>query len=90
MSQFSKLVFSVLFLGAFVMNAQEKATLSYYLPDGVTYNKTIPTPESVIGHEVGKWHVTHDKLVMYMKVLANSSDRITLEDRGKFVEIMLN
>ena len=35
---------------------------------------------------VGEWHVTHDKLVEYMKVLANSSDRITLEDRGKTFE----
>ncbi len=68
------------------MNAQEATSLSYYLPQDVTYNKNIPTPESVIGHEVGKWHVTHDKLVMYMKVLANSSDRITLEDRGKTFE----
>ncbi|MCH2195110.1 M14 family metallopeptidase [Kordia sp.] len=68
------------------MNAQEKPSLSYYLPKDVTYNKTIPTPESVLGHEVGKWHVTHDKLVMYMKTLAASSDRITIEDRGKTFE----
>ncbi|MFK7748887.1 MAG: M14 family metallopeptidase [Kordia sp.] len=67
-------------------NAQEKPSLSYYLPKDVTYNKSIPTPESVLGHEVGKWHVTHDKLVMYMKVLAKSSDRITLENRGKTFE----
>lgn len=86
MSQFSKLVFSVLFLSVFMLNAQEKDLLPYYLPQGVTYNKNIPTPKSVIGHHVGKWHVTHDKLVMYMKVLANSSDRITLEDRGKTFE----
>ncbi|QHI35059.1 hypothetical protein IMCC3317_04050 [Kordia antarctica] len=86
MSQFLKLAFSVLFFTAFAMNAQETTALSYYLPQEVTYNKTIPTPKSVLGHEVGKWHVTHDKLVMYMKALANSSDRITLEDRGKTFE----
>lgn len=86
MSQFFKRIFSVLFLAVFSMNAQEKASLSYYLPQNVTYNQNIPTPQSVIGHEVGEWHVTHDKLVMYMKILANSSDRITLEDRGKTFE----
>jgi hypothetical protein len=28
---------------------------------------TIPTPEEVIGHPVGKWHVSHDKLSEYMR-----------------------
>ncbi len=79
-------MFSVLFLSVFIINAQETLSLSYYLSQDVTYNKSIPTPESVIGHEVGKWHTTHDKLVVYMKTLANSSDRITLEDRGKTFE----
>ena len=32
--------------------------LSYYLPNNVTYNQNIPTPKSIIGHEVGEWHVT--------------------------------
>ncbi|MDO9036947.1 MAG: M14 family zinc carboxypeptidase, partial [Lutibacter sp.] len=72
---------------AFVANAQtNQLNLSYYLPDDVTYNVDIPTPKSIIGHEVGEWHVTHDKLVNYMQVLANSSDRITFENRGTTVE----
>ena len=54
----------------------QKVDLSYYLPKDVSYNKSIPTPVSVIGHEVGEWHITHDKLVEYMKALAASSDRI--------------
>jgi len=67
--------------------AQEKPLdLSYYLPEDITYSNSVPTPKSVIGHEVGEWHVTHDKLVHYMETLANSSDRITLEDRGRTVE----
>ncbi|MEM6686942.1 MAG: M14 family metallopeptidase [Bacteroidota bacterium] len=86
MSRFSNLVLTAFFFCFFMMNAQKDATLSYYLPTDVTYNKSIPTPESVLGHDVGKWHVTHDKLVMYMKTLAASSDRITIEDRGKTFE----
>ncbi|WP_420573553.1 M14 family metallopeptidase [Kordia sp.] len=86
MSRLSRIVFFVVSLFVFVLNAQEKPSLPYYLPQDVTYNASIPTPESVIGHEVGKWHVTHDKLVMYMKTLAKSSDRITIEDRGKTFE----
>jgi hypothetical protein len=60
--------------------------LSYYLPQNVTYNQNIPTPNSVIGHEVGEWHITHDKLVQYMYTLANTSDRITIENRGATFE----
>ncbi|MCW9036678.1 M14 family metallopeptidase [Altibacter sp.] len=60
--------------------------LNYYLPSDVTYNTNIPTPKSVIGHEVGEWHITHDKLVQYMYALANASDRVTIEDRGTTFE----
>ena len=60
--------------------------LSYYLPTDVHYNPSIPTPKSVLGHEVGEWHVTHDKLVYYMQALAKASDRITIENRGETFE----
>ncbi len=60
--------------------------LDYYLPDDVTYDPNIPTPESVIGFNVGDWHVSHDKLVFYMQTLAKSSDRITIENRGSSFE----
>ncbi|WP_271405935.1 M14 family metallopeptidase [Tenacibaculum soleae] len=66
--------------------AQQNIDLSYYLPNDVSYNKNIPTPKSIIGHEVGEWHITHDKLVEYMKVLAKASDRITFENRGETYE----
>jgi len=79
--------FCILFcLMAMTIQAQNPIDLSYYLPDHNNYNKAIPTPESVIGHQVGKWHVTHDKLMMYMKTLAAASDRVTIEDRGKTFE----
>ncbi|WP_412984504.1 M14 family zinc carboxypeptidase [Pontimicrobium sp. IMCC45349] len=64
------------------INAQNRIDLSYYLPNHTNYNTNIPTPKSVLGHEVGEWHVTHDKLVQYMYALAASSDRITIENRG--------
>ena len=65
------------------VNAQN---LDYYLPKNVTYNASIPTPKSVIGHEVGEWHVTHDKLVSYMKAVAAVSNRIKLQVTGKTYE----
>lgn len=60
--------------------------MDYYLPTDVTYNPDIPTPEEVIGYVPGKWHVTHDKLVQYMMALADASNRITVENRGKTFE----
>jgi hypothetical protein len=56
--------------------------LSYYLPDGIVYDSAIPTPKSIISHEVGEWHVTHDRLLNYMYVLDKASDRISLEVVG--------
>ena len=73
-----------LFLCSFLTVAQN-VDLSYYLPKE-TYNTSIPTPKQIIGHEVGEWHVTHDKLVQYMTALAKVSDRISIENRGETFE----
>jgi hypothetical protein len=81
-----KLLFVILVITSITFQAQSKIDLSYYLPTNVSYNSNIPTPKSVLGYEVGEWHVSHDKLVEYMKVLANSTNRITLDDRGKTYE----
>ena len=77
----------VLLLGISKNIAQDySVNLDYYLPTDVSYNPNIPTPKSSIGHQVGDWHITHDKLVQYMYTLASSSDRITIEDRGATFE----
>src|SRR5882757_6897529 len=74
------LVFALfLFSKSFVFG---QVDLAYYLPEGVTYDPKIPTPKSIIGHEVGEWHVSHDRLVNYMYALDKASDRISLEVTG--------
>ena len=73
------------FLFSITTTTAQEVDLNYYIPEE-TYNPNIPTPKEVIGHEVGEWHVTHDKLVEYMKALSNASDRISIEDRGKTYE----
>ena len=67
---------------------QDNVSLDYYFSqqDITTLNKDIPSPESVVGHPIGKWHITHDKLVEYMRKLASISERITIEERGKTFE----
>jgi hypothetical protein len=66
--------------------AQSEFDLSYHLPKNVTYNPDVPTPQSVFGFNVGEWHISHDKLVEYMKTVANSTNRIAIEYTGKTFE----
>lgn len=68
------------------LTAQENLTLDYYIPQDINYNPAIPKPADVIGHEVGEWHVTHDKLMFYMHTLAAASNRISIEERGTTFE----
>jgi len=63
-----------------------QVNLSYYLPQDVIYNPEIPTPKLIIGHEIGEWHVTHDKLVKYMYSVASASDRVTISEYGRTYE----
>ncbi len=72
------LLFAFFLIGYFTQ-AQD---LSYYLPKNVAYNSAIPTPANIIGHEVGEWHVTHDRLVQYAKTVDQASDRMVLRPLG--------
>ena len=75
-----KLLFILTLFISCGLQAQE---LSYYLPDSVNYNPSIPKPKDVIYHEVGEWHVTHDRLVNYMKAIAVAApDRVKMENMG--------
>lgn len=72
-----------LFLINFNLSAQ---SLDYYLPQDISYNKDIPTPKEVMGFEVGEWHISHDKLVEYFKILAEKSSRFNIETTGRTFE----
>jgi len=53
-----------------------------YLPADTNPDPAIPSPESVLGWEVGDWHVSHDKLMHYMEYLAAASPRISIRTIG--------
>jgi hypothetical protein len=76
---------SILFLALFLGGATVKSqvNLEYYLTDNISYNVSVPTPEQFAGHEVGEWHLTHDKLYFYMIELAKVSDRALWEEYGR-------
>lgn len=77
-----KSILTLLFLTS-VASIFAQVELNYFLPAKIQYNPAIPTPKSVIGHEVGEWHITHDRLVNYMMALDKASDRISLEVIGQ-------
>jgi hypothetical protein len=81
-----RILFSTI-LSFLTLTGFAQVDLSYYLPKGYTYNPAIPTPEQVLGYQVGDWHVTHDQLVMYMKAVAAASDRVIIQETGRTYEM---
>ncbi len=51
-------------------------------PTDVQYDPAIPTPASMLGHELGVEPVRHHKLVEYIWTVANLSDRLSVEVIG--------
>lgn len=60
--------------------------MDYYLPQDVSYDSSVPTPQEVLGMHPGEWHVRHDQLVQYMHAVAEASDRVTLHKFGETYE----
>ncbi|HPG10543.1 MAG TPA: hypothetical protein PLU37_03365, partial [Chitinophagaceae bacterium] len=60
----------LLALVSFFYSISFSQDLGYYLPANTSYNPSIPKPKDIIYHEVGEWHITHDRLVNYMKAVA--------------------
>jgi len=88
MKAFVTTLFSLFFgvmVQAQVLNP-EPVSLDYYLPDDVTYNSNIPTPEEILGAQLGEWHVRHDQLVNYMYAVAEASERVTITEYARTYE----
>ena len=64
------------------LRAQAPVSLDYFLPDTCSYNKSIPTPASVLGFEIGEFQTTPEQAVAYIKALAAASDRVLLRQYG--------
>ena len=56
---------------------------SEYLPQDANLDPAVPTPESVLGWEVGDWRVSHDLLVKYMEAVAAATDRVSINVIGR-------
>ncbi len=78
-----KKIFPLVFLALISSVAVAQVNLSYYLPKDINYDQTIIKPEDFAGHQVGEWHLTHDKLYFYMLKLSDISGRAFWEEYGK-------
>lgn len=72
--------------------------LEYFLPQTsfqYTLNQAIPTPESVLGYQVGQQHAYWSDVVNYFYALAAASDRVTVKEMGRtyqhkpFLEVVI-
>ena len=87
-------VFSVIAIVAIEMSflpgssgvyAQDRSTTQSPVPfvESVNYDTAIPSPVSIINHEVGERPVRYPALIRYLRVLAESSDRVILKSYGR-------
>lgn len=63
--------------------ATDTIRLADYFHQEVRFDPAIPTPKSVLGYQVGEWHVRHDQIVNYLRVLAEKSPRMALQVIGQ-------
>lgn len=73
----------LLIFTATAFQVYSQVTPGYYLPKDFSSNKSIPAPWDVLGYQLGEWHVSHDLLVSYFKVLSQTSPRVRYEVYGK-------
>ncbi len=77
-----KIIVAILFAFSVThVHSQEK--LNYFLPDDVSYNPAIPTPEQFFGQQMGEWHLTHDQILFYMKEIAKVSNRAVIREYAR-------
>ncbi len=67
----------------FLLVSQIAFSQNDYFFQNKTFDPTIPSPKEFLGYEIGSNHTRYDKLVEYMYVLAQKSNRVKIEKIGK-------
>ena len=60
------------------LNAQD-----YFYKKFHPFKAEIPSPEAYLGYPIGAHHTRHDRIVGYLELLSQVSDRATLQDYGR-------
>ena len=74
-----------LFLSSCGANAQANFSEQAHTPfvEPANFNPSIPTPESITGHEVAEKTVRYPALIQYLQAVAKASERVTLTAYGR-------
>ena len=78
----AKVIILSIFTLFFSTFTEAQVSLDYYLPE-IEYDSTLPTPESVLGYQVGEWHPSHDHLEKYLRVLCEASPKCQFEEYAR-------
>lgn len=60
--------------------------MDYYFSPTV-YDEGISTPKSVLGYQIGEFHISHDQIRIYVDRIARESDRVLVEEIGRTYEM---
>jgi len=77
---------AVIFLSLFLLFPLLLSAAQFEWLRGGTYDPDIPTPESVLGYEIGTYLTDHLQMVDYIQRLARSTDRIRIFQYGRTYE----
>ncbi|MDB4438952.1 M14 family zinc carboxypeptidase, partial [bacterium] len=82
MSHFSAKVLIVILLFTNSIITLGQVDLNYYLPE-IEYDQNVPTPEEILGFQIGEWHVTHGQIYLLMKTLCQESPNCFLTEYAR-------
>lgn len=57
--------------------------IEYFLPKGEMFDASIPSPEAVMGQQLGQKHLRHDQIISYLSILASSRPEATMIEYGQ-------
>ncbi|MDR1382377.1 MAG: hypothetical protein LBJ67_00810 [Planctomycetaceae bacterium] len=82
-NMFKQIFLPLLLLAAATTVYAAPVDLDYYLPKNAEYDKSVPTPESVLGFQIGEFYATSDQIVSYIKAVDAASDRVSIFQYGR-------
>ena len=80
------LVAALPFAGALATPAPAAAQSPEFFAQDVVFDDAIPHPAEFLGYPIGSFHTRHDRIVEYMKLLADRSERATYQVIGHTYE----
>jgi hypothetical protein len=74
---------SILFTFSIVFVSNSLFSQDYFFAKYAPFDSNIPSPEEFLGYPIGESHTRHDRVVQYLKKLAEISDKASIHEYGK-------